>query len=315
MAGHPTSTSTALLSAEALSIARGRAEIVHDVDLAVHEGEVVAILGPNGAGKSTLLAGLAGALPPRRGTVMSHGRVALAEQSGALAARTARGNVEVALAWWGAPAAGRRQRAMAALGEVGAADLAERQVSAMSGGQRRRVHLARAMALRADVLLLDEPFAALDVGTRDALLDDVSGPLRSSSRSVVLVLHDRSEAWALADRIVVMMAGRVVADDTPSQLLASPPSADVARFLGFSGHVRDEAGQILVRPAHVVIDPNGRYVGTVTRRVTLEDAVRLDVSCDEGRLQVVVPAPGMAVGETVRLSLTGGARFAAATES
>jgi ABC-type proline/glycine betaine transport system ATPase subunit len=169
------------------------------------------------------------------------------------------------------------------------------------------------MALHADVLMLDEPFTALDLGSRDALLDDVSGPLRSSARSVVLVLHDRAEAWALADRVMVMMAGRVIADDTPSRLLAAPPSPEVARFIGFTGQVRDGDEQILTRPAHVVIDPHGPYVATVTRRVTQEDAVRLDVQCDEGQLQLVVPPPGMPVGETLRLSLTGGARFAAVT--
>jgi ABC-type sulfate/molybdate transport systems ATPase subunit len=201
-----------------------------------------------------------------------------------------------------------------ALEQVCAADLAPRHVNTMSGGQRRRVHLARSMALQADVLMLDEPFTGLDLGTRDALLDDVSGPLRSSARAVVLVLHDRAEAWALADRVMVMMSGEVVADGTPDRLLAAPPSPEVARFLGFTGHVRDGAGQLLVRPAHVVIDPKGRYVGTVTRRVSMEDAVRLDVTCDEGQLQVVVPVSGAEVGATVRLSLTGGARFSGDTE-
>lgn len=308
-------TATTVLQAEALTLARGRTDIVRDVDFAVREGEVVAVLGPNGAGKSTLLAGLAGNLRPRSGSVVAHGRVALAQQSGALAARSALANVEVALAWWGVPAANRRERAMRALEQVGAADLAKRHVAAMSGGQRRRVHLARAMALQADVLLLDEPFTALDLGTRDALLDDVTGQLRSSARSVVLVVHDRAEAWALADRVVVMMAGTIVADDSPEQLLASPPSPEVARFLGFTGHVTDGDDVVLTRPAQVVVDPRGPYVGTVTRRVTQQDAIRLDIHCAEGQLQVVVPPPGVDVGATVRLSLTGGVRFATAAGS
>jgi ABC-type nitrate/sulfonate/bicarbonate transport system ATPase subunit len=306
---------TTLLSAEELCLDRGRTEIVHRVDLTVRAGEVVAILGPNGAGKSTLLAGLAGALRPKRGTVTSHGRIALAQQAGALAARSARSNVEIALAWWGVPAADRRSRAMHALEQVGAADLARQQVAAMSGGQRRRVHLARAMALQADVLMLDEPFTALDTGTRDALLDDVTGPLRSSARSVVLVVHDRAEAWALADRVVVMMSGTIEADDTPGQLLVAPPSPDVARFLGYTGEVVAGDDRLLTRPAHVLVDPDGPYVATVTRRVAQEDGVRLDVRCDGGRLQVVVPAPGPEVGATVRLALIGGVRFAGTSES
>jgi ABC-type nitrate/sulfonate/bicarbonate transport system ATPase subunit len=300
-----------LLRTDALCLSHGRTQIVHDVGFELREGEVVAVLGPNGAGKSTLLAGLAGLLAPHSGTVTAHGRVALAQQAGALAGRSARANVEVALAWWGVPAADRRARAMHALEQVGATELAKREVGAMSGGQRRRVHLARAMALHADVLLLDEPFTALDLGTRDSLLDDVSGPLRLSARSVVLVVHDRAEAWALADRVVVMLAGRIEADDSPSRLLAEPPTPDVARFLGFTGDVASGSDRVLTRPAHVVLDPAGRYAGTVTRCVTLEDGVRLEVRCEEGRLQVIVPAPGPGVGTAVRLSLVGGARFAA----
>ncbi|HVW80508.1 MAG TPA: ATP-binding cassette domain-containing protein [Mycobacteriales bacterium] len=302
-----------LLQARGLCLARRRSEIVHDVDFAVREGEVVAILGPNGAGKSTLLAGLAGELAPHMGTVTAHGRVALAHQNGALAARSARANVEVALAWWGVPAGERRARAMRALEQLSAADLAERQVATLSGGQRRRVHLARAVALNADLLLLDEPFTALDVSARDALLDDISGPVRTSARAVVLVVHDRAEAWGLADRVVVMMSGRLVADDTPHALLAAPPSPDVARFLGFSGELRDGDELVLTRPAHVVVDPSGRYEGTVTRRVMQEDAIRLDVRCEQGRLQVVVPPPGPDVGSALRLAVVGGARFASAS--
>lgn len=300
-----------LLRAEAVSLGYGRVEVVHDVDLRVRAGEVVAVLGPNGSGKSTLLAGLAGVLQPRGGTVTSNGRIALARQAGALAARSARANVEIALTWWGVSSSERRTRAMHALEQVGIADLAKRHVGAMSGGQRRRVHLARAMALHADVLMLDEPFTALDVEARDSLLDDVAGVLRSSAQSVVLVVHDRSEAWALADRVVVMMSGRLVADDKPGHLLAAPPTPEVARFLGFTGEVANGDERILLRAAHVLVDPRGQYVGTITRRVRLEAAVRLDVRCDEGQLQVVVPEPGPEIGATIRLSLTGGARFAA----
>jgi ABC-type sulfate/molybdate transport systems ATPase subunit len=200
---------------------------------------------------------------------------------------------------------------MQALEQVGAAHLSRRQVNAMSGGERRRVHLARVIALNADVLLLDEPFAALDAESRDALLDDVAGPLRSSARAVVLVVHDRAEAWALADRVVVMMSGRIEADDSPTKLLATPPTPEVARFLGYTGQLADDGQLLLTRPAHAVVDPAGQYVGTVTRRVTQEDAVRLDVDCYEGHLQVLVPAPAPAIGARVRLTLVGGARFAA----
>ena len=180
---------------------------MHDVDLTLRRGDVLAVLGPNGAGKSTLLAALAGLIPPAGGTIERHGRVAAALQAPALAGRTARGNVEAALAWWGVPRRARRERALAALESMGAMQLEHRPAAGLSGGEARRVHLARALALRADVLLLDEPFAGLDAPTRADLLDDATAALVDDRRATVIVVHDRAEAWALADRVLILLGG------------------------------------------------------------------------------------------------------------
>jgi ABC-type sulfate/molybdate transport systems ATPase subunit len=293
-----------------LSVAYRRRVVVNEVDLTLRRGEVVAVLGPNGAGKSTLLSALGGLLEPSAGAIECDGRVATALQSPALARRSARANVEAALAWWGVPRLERSERALAALELMGVRDLADRPARTLSGGEARRVHLARALAVAPDVLLLDEPFAGLDASTRADLLYDAQSALRSPSRGTLIVVHDRAEAWALADRVVVLLEGSVVADGNPRHLLERPPSAPVAEFLGYSGRLAEPDGSVtLVRPAQVVIDPDGPLTARVDRRVPLEDGVRLELALDRGRLAAVVPEPGPAVGADVRLSVEGGVTF------
>ncbi|MGO9955453.1 MAG: ATP-binding cassette domain-containing protein, partial [Solirubrobacteraceae bacterium] len=150
------------MRAEGLSARRGARTVVTDVSLELHRGEIVALLGPNGAGKSTLLDALTGALEPAQGRVQRHGRVAIALQSADLARRSVLANVTLALGWWGVPRPERPERARAALAAIGAAHLAQRSAAGLSGGERRRVHIARALAVAPDILLLDEPFAGLD---------------------------------------------------------------------------------------------------------------------------------------------------------
>jgi ABC-type nitrate/sulfonate/bicarbonate transport system ATPase subunit len=301
----------ALLRAAGLCAQRAGTEVLHDVDLAIEPGEVVAVLGPNGAGKSTLLEVLGGVSAPAAGTVERAGRVATARQSPDLARRTAQANVELALAWWGVARAARPERARAALAALRADHLGDRQSASLSGGERRRVHLARAVALRPDVLLLDEPFAGLDPATRADLLDDATSALRSSARAVVIVVHDRAEAWALADRLIVLLDGRIAAHGRPRDVLDAPPTPAVARFLGFTGELRDGGDVLLVRPAHVRLDPAGDLVARVARLVALEDGARAELDTERGRIAALVPVPGPAVGDEVRVRIAGGVRFPA----
>jgi ABC-type sulfate/molybdate transport systems ATPase subunit len=270
----------------------------------------VALLGPNGAGKSTLLGALAGALPPASGEIERDGRVAIALQSADLARRSVLANVNAALGWWGVPRPERPERARRALERMGASHLAQRQAPTLSGGERRRVHLARVLAVEPDILLLDEPFAGLDAEVRATLLEDALSALRSDARATLVVVHDRAEAWALADRLLVLIDGRLVADGPPRELLERPPSPEVARFLGYDGVIRDDdAHTLLTRPPHVVLDPTGPYEGTVTRATALEDGFRLELTLDCGRLYGVATLPAPRVGDTVRLRVDGGVRF------
>jgi hypothetical protein len=172
------------------------------------------------------------------------------------------------------------------------------------------VHLARALAVAPDVLLLDEPFAGLDAETRGVLLADALSALRSESRATLVVVHDRAEAWALADRLLVMIDGRLAAAGAPRELLEHPPTAEVARFLGYDGALRDGGELLLTRPPHVAIDPAGPLAARVVGAVALEDGFRLELELETGRVFCVAPLPAPRVGDDVRLRVGGGARFA-----
>jgi len=307
---NPLADRSPVLEARDLSVARGKRLLLQNLDITLHRGEVVVVLGPNGVGKSTLLSVLAGLLPRAGGTVRVHGRVAAALQSPALAHRSVRANLQLAMSWWGVPRAERAERARDALALLHVEHLADRLAETLSGGEARRVHLARALALRSDVLMLDEPFAGLDPPTKSDLLGDASAALRAEQRATLVVVHDRGEAWALADRLIVLLNRGIAAEGDPQEVLERPANLEVARFLGFTGSLREDDGSgRYVRPAHVRLDPEGPLQGTVTRRVHEEDGVLCDVTLPSGVVQVRSPYPGPDLEQVVRLSIDGGARF------
>jgi ABC-type proline/glycine betaine transport system ATPase subunit len=159
--------------------------------------------------------------------------------------------------------------------------------------------------------MLDEPFAGLDAETRAGLLEDSVSVLRSSTRATLVVVHDRAEAWALADRLLILIDGELVAEGPPRELLERPPSTAVARFLGFDGLLQEGDRTLLTRPAHVALDPEGPLQARVTRAVALEDGVRLELALQHGRLYTVAPLPAPRSGDAVRVRVIGGARFRA----
>jgi ABC-type nitrate/sulfonate/bicarbonate transport system ATPase subunit len=298
-----------VLRARGVTVTRAGVEVVRDADVDLRPGEVVVVIGPNGAGKSTLLLALSGLLPVARGEVQRAGRVAAALQAPALARRSARANVEAALQWWGVPRPARRERALAALSAIGARDLADRSAGALSGGEARRVHLARGLALGADALLLDEPFAGLDPPTRAELLYDAASALSDARRATLVVVHDRAEAWALADLVLVMLDGRIAAAGPPAQVFDAPPTPEVAAFVGFTGRLEELGAVRLLRPQDVALDDAGRLRARVSRLVPSEDGVRVELALDAGRLVATAPAPGPHPGAEVGVRVVGGVRF------
>jgi molybdate transport system ATP-binding protein len=221
-----------------------------DVELRAEPGEVLAVLGPNGAGKSTLLGVLAGLLRPDAGHVRLGGTTVvdaatgvhvpphrrgvglLAQQALLFPHLTALGNVAFGPRAHGVPRREAEQRAQELLTAVGAAALADRRPARMSGGQQQRVALARALAPRPDLLLLDEPLAALDVDATPAMRSLLRRVIRSAGQTAVLVTHSALDALVLADRVVVLTDGRVVEQGPAREVLARPRSPFTARIAG-----------------------------------------------------------------------------------
>lgn len=210
----------------AVSFPAGRRErltALDGVDLVVEPREIVALIGPNGSGKSTLLRVVAGLLKPDRGEALLDGRpidgpdprVGLVFQEPRLLPwRTTAANVEYPLELAGADPAERRARVAALLKTVGLEAAAKQIPSQLSGGMRQRAALARTLALQPEVLLLDEPFSALDELTRERLNLELLAITARTPTTILLVTHSVHEAIFLADRVVVLSArpGRVIAD-------------------------------------------------------------------------------------------------------
>jgi NitT/TauT family transport system ATP-binding protein len=215
---------------------------LHHVSLEVAQGEFVCLVGASGCGKSTLLNLVAGLEKPTAGTVeIGHGgRPALLFQEAALLPwLTAGANVELALRLRGVGKTERRQRALQLLELVRLGGFAGKRPHELSGGMRQRVALARALAQEADVLLMDEPFGALDAMTRDILHDELERIWRDSGLTVLFVTHNAREAARLGDRIVLLTSrpGRVAAEFAVD--IERPRRIESAEVSGMAARVTD----------------------------------------------------------------------------
>lgn len=292
----------------------GPATAVDHVSLAVHAGEVVALLGPSGCGKSSLLRAVAGLEPLASGSVSWDGSslagvpvhrrgFGLMFQDGQLFAhRDVAGNVA-----YGLP----RGSSVAGLLElVGLSEYGSRSVETLSGGERQRVALARALAPQPRLLLLDEPLSALDRTLRERLAVDLRAALVATGTTALFVTHDHDEAFAVADRVGVMAAGRLLQVAEPAVLWREPASREVASFLGYEAFVpasadaaaplrealgarlRDDSTIALAEGAFVV-GRSGVAKGTVT-----------GVASRRGRSEVRVEVDG--IGAVTALGPVGG---------
>ena len=218
--------------------------VVNDVSLNVGNGEFYVLLGPSGSGKSTLLRSIAGLTGVDHGRISLHGRdvthvsardrgVGLVFQNYALFRHmSVADNIEFALRVRRMKAADRRDRRKELLRLVALEGMDDRLPTQLSGGQQQRVAVARALAHKPEVLLLDEPFGALDAKIREELRRTIRQVQRELGITTVLVTHDQEEAFALADRIGVMNLGRLLESDKPDELYARPATRFVATFLG-----------------------------------------------------------------------------------
>ncbi|MEY1673651.1 ABC transporter ATP-binding protein [Gordonia sp. ABKF26] len=245
---------TDAIRVEGISVGYGDATVLDGLSLHVPTGSITAVIGPSGCGKTTLLRAIAGLEPIRAGRVEIDGvevassgpdrerhvnvpperrRFGLVPQEGALFDNlSVAGNVGFGLGPWWRPTAGRAERIAELLEAVGLGEFGARRPGSLSGGQRQRVALARALAPRPAVIALDEPFSALDAQLRTHLREHVRDTMLAEGASGLLVTHDREEAMAMADRIVVVMQGRVRQVGLPEEIYLEPVDSEVAKMFG-----------------------------------------------------------------------------------
>jgi len=333
----------------AVSKRYGAAAVVDDVSFTIEGGSLVTLLGPSGCGKTTTLRMIAGLETPSAGRVLIGGRdvtdrataernVSLVFQSYALFPHlTVLDNVAYGPRVRGDRPAAAQARARATLDLLGLAGLDARLPAQLSGGQQQRVALARALVLEPAALLFDEPLSNLDARLRRRVRDEIRALQRRLGLSVVYVTHDREEALAVSDRIIVMDGGRIVEAGAPAELFASPRTRFVADFLaeanivtgrlvavdGERGDV-DVAGHVVrvphrghavgavtvsIRPDAVTVhagDGTGKISGRVTRAAFVGRVVEYAIETPAGELFVVAPAveDALAPGASVSLSLS-----------
>ncbi|MFE5139907.1 ABC transporter ATP-binding protein [Streptomyces fagopyri] len=285
------------------------------LDLTARPGELLALLGPSGCGKTTALRMLAGFEHPDSGEVLVDGedvtRVPAHRRDAGMVFQSyslfphlsALDNVAFGLRMRKVRTADRRTRAAELLDLVGLADKGERFPHQLSGGQQQRIALARALALRPRVLLLDEPLSALDAKVRLSLREEIRRLQQELGITTLFVTHDQEEALSMADRVAVMRSGRLEQCAAPAELYGRPATAFVAEFVGTMSRIpgRLEATTVEVLGQRLPVDgdaPDAREVDVLVR----PEAVRVEAD-DAGDARLVAGAfLGAATRVTVRLA-------------
>ncbi len=325
-----------------LSKRYGRTEVLRELTLDVSPGSLVALLGPSGCGKTTTLRAVAGLIDPSAGDVLFDGRsvlalpperrpVAMVFQAPLLFPHMSVGeNVAFGPRMRRVGRSRRRRLAEQALDRVQLGGYADRRPGELSGGQEQRVALARALVVQPSVLLLDEPFSALDALLRAEMRELVLDLHRDLGVTTLFVTHDQEEAVVLADRIALVLDGRLQQYAEPQQFYAAPASLAVARFFGTANlspgivaggrHISrlgdvavpaatpDGPGVLVVRQEAVALtsptEP-GTLAGQVRTAVFLGTAVRVEVVLASGAVvtAVVYPSDRVAAGDLVGVRL------------
>lgn len=324
-----TEINNSILEMRDLSCQRGGKEVLRVEQFSVNEGETIAVIGPNGAGKSTLLLTLAQLLNPVcgeirfRGEMISNGdslalrrRIALVLQDPLLINATVFDNVALGLRFRRIAKKEVANRVDQWLSRLGIAHLRDRRANQLSWGEAQRVSLARALSLEPDVLLLDEPFGALDAPTRARLLEDFQALISELALTMVFVTHDLDEALFLGNQVAVILNGELRQQGPPDDIFTAPLDLDVAAFVGVEtvipgrvidvkdGHVTVDVGEIqleaigeakLEQPVYMCLRPEDLTLwrrdelptssarnlirGKVTRLMTQGPLVRVVIEC------------------------------------
>ncbi len=322
--------------------AQGFATAVDGIELDIGAQEFLTMVGPSGCGKSTILRLIAGLEQPTEGDIFIDGQrvndvppkdrgIGFMFQGYALFSHlTVAENIEFGLKVRNVAPRQRLERARELISLVGLEGLESRKPSQLSGGQQQRVALARALAPEPRLLLLDEPFGALDAQVRQKLRIDTKKLQRELKIPTILVTHDQREALELGDRVAVMSHGRFVQIAPPSEVYDDPQTEFVARFIGRTNVFQTELDEdqaiftkgtrleVLVRPEEIVVnsvpDSSGREMptlgGTITEYSFLGRSVRLEVTLTNGTIcTVALPkaealSKKLALGGAVSLEIT-----------
>jgi tungstate transport system ATP-binding protein len=321
-------TSAAILEARGLRVERGGVQVLNIPSFRLEGGEFGSLIGPNGCGTSSLLLSLMCLLPRTAGQVLFRGtpiqpggdavatrrKMAMVLQDPLLFHASVYDNVAAGLRIRGLTRSAERRRVMAHLERFGLDGMAQRSARALSGGEARRVSIARALAVEPEVVFLDEPFANLDPPTRQGITDDLEEAIREKGAATILVTHDQSEALRLSDRIVVMQQGSVIQSDVPAVVMNSPVNAYVAACMGMETVVegvvvRCAQGGILVSVAGAEIFAIGEaaagdrvYCGIRPEQVTIETTSTVGTSSARNVLQARI-AGVSSVGPYLKVKL------------
>lgn len=286
---------------------------VHDCSLSVEAGEILVLMGLSGSGKSTLLRAVNGLNPVVRGKVtifdgdwscdVTHARpddlrrvrrecVAMVfQQFGLLPWRTVRENVWLGLELAGIPKTDRQERTDRQLELVGLSDWADRKVGELSGGMQQRVGLARAFATDAPILLMDEPFSALDPLIRTRLQDELLELQAELKRTIVFVSHDLDEAFKIGNRIAIMEGGRIVQCGTPQEIFSNPATDYVADFVAHMNPLGVLCARDVMEPA------SSDATGSVGPDATIKDVME---AAQGGSRPIAVEENGRRLGQITR---------------
>ena len=281
---------------------------VERVNFTIEAGEFVAIMGPSGCGKTTTLRMLAGLEAPSEGEVLMEGRVMndvpaherdtpLVWQSLALFPfLTARENVEFGLQMRGISAPERRRRAMEWLDRMEIAEFAERDIGSLSGGQKQRVALARSLVIEPRILLLDEPLSALDANLVIRMQSVLTKLQRELGITFVYVTHSQSEAFAMADRVVIMSRGHISQIGSPKDIYRAPANRFVAEFVGRNNIISGTVSKTTAKTVTMEGSLGNFTVQTGQHEAPRKgDVARFVVAADLAQISVTKPKTGNSI--------------------
>ena len=284
-----------ILSIHGISKSFGKTQALDGISFDVNEGEIAALLGPSGCGKSTLLSVIAGLETPDHGDVSWNGKslagvpphlrgFGLMFQDFALFPHMdAYANIAFGLKLAHMDAESIDKRVSQMLDLVGLPDFSKRDVNTLSGGEQQRIALARALATKPRLLMLDEPLGSLDRNLRERLVTELKGILRGMHQTAIYVTHDQEEAFVISDRVILMNSGRIEQIGTPHEIYRDPASLFVARFLEMTN----------ILPATISIEDGKRQltsaIGTFSVDTALLGEVLVMLRPDLARLDAQGP--------------------------